>query len=109
MALKDLIVRGPVPPEARPPFTKSGRGRRPKRRPAPTKQYRTRSHKLEPQSINAETWFYEDRKGLLIVHEVRTDADAYVRTDQFLIPWRMVTAAVERHALKPRATKSTSN
>lgn len=54
---------------------------------------------LDPQHIDDETWFYEDRKGLLIVHEIRT-AGSYVRTDQFMIPWQKLTAAVRRHETK---------
>lgn len=101
MSLRDLIVRGPMPPEARPRIP-ARRGRPPKKRAPATKVYRTRSHKLDPQHIDAETWFYEDRKGLLIVHEIRLDDGSYVRTDQFVIPWRMVTAASKRHELKSK-------
>jgi hypothetical protein len=103
MTLRDLVVRGPRPPNAIPFATR--RGRPPKKPPPPTMSYRTRNHSLEPQTIDNETWFYEDRKGLLIVHEFRTDAGLYVRTDQFVIPWRMVTAAVQRHALRPTSKK----
>lgn len=99
MGLKDLIVSGPMPPEARIRIG-ARRGRRPKKGPLPTKKYRTRNHKLEPQRIDDETWFYEDRKGLLVVHEIRTDDGHYIRADQFVIPWRMVTGAAQRHELK---------
>ena len=105
MALKDLVVLGPMPPEARGTASSHLRldGNRDRRRRAaePVKKYCKRNHKLDPQTIDAESWFYEDRKGLLIVHEIRTDTGQYVRTDQFTIPWRFVTAAAKRHELKP--------
>lgn len=85
MALKDLVVRGPKPKEV--PI-KSGRGR-------PSKP-RTR-HSREPMLVNNEVWYYEMPKGLLVVHEIRTDDGKYVRTDQFLIPWRSIMASVYRH------------
>lgn len=98
MALKDLIVHGPVPPMAK-PSTKR-RGRPPKKRPPPTKTYKTRTHRHDAQTINNHTWFYEDRAGLLVVHEI-WDRDNFVRTDQFTIPWLMVAASWKRHELKP--------
>jgi predicted ArsR family transcriptional regulator len=91
MGLKDLVVRGPVPSEAR-IWRKSRRGR-------PAKKYCRRNHSREPQKIDEESWFYDDSNGLLVVHEFRTDAGDYVRTDQFVIPWRLVLAAVKRHQL----------
>jgi competence CoiA-like predicted nuclease len=106
MALKDLIVRGPMPPEAKgidsPRLRRDGkRDRRRIQSAESARRYRKRNHKLEPQVIDAESWFYEDRKGLLIVHEIRTDDGSYIRTDQFTIPWRFVVASVKRHELKP--------
>lgn len=59
------------------------------------------THGLGPHNINDVTWFYDDRKGLLVIHEIRGADSSYIRTDQFVIPWRMVTAAVRRHATPP--------
>lgn len=64
------------------------------------KQKLKRSHSLEPQNIDNETWFYDDPRGLRVVR--RTITAERIITEQFVIPWRMVIAAVERHALKPR-------
>lgn len=75
MALKDLIVRGPKPPM-----------------PARAELRR------EPMNIDAENWFYEEKRGIRFVHEVRT-ANAYIRTDQILIPWKALEQAVERRRI----------
>jgi len=68
MALKDLIRRG-KPPHRRP--------------------------SLEPQGIDDVSWFYDDRKGLLVVHEFR-ERDKYFRTDHFVIPWASILSAARR-------------
>lgn len=75
MVLKDLVVRGPMP-----------------------KAKRKREPSIAPIHVNKETWFYPDRKGLLVVHEIR-DRDAYVRTDQFTIKWVDVKTALALHDL----------
>lgn len=72
MALKDLIVKGPRPPVV------------PRLR-----------RRLEPVGINNETWFYDDKKGILVIHEFRTK-DTFHRTDQFIIPWAKLRAALQR-------------
>ena len=81
MSLKDLIVRGPKPQEKRPRIRRS------------------------PVGIDVDTWFYDDSRGILVVHECR-ERDAYLHTDQFVIPWARLLAAVERyksgHVPKPR-------
>lgn len=66
---------------------------------------RTRGHMLGPHNIDDVTWFYDDGKGILIVYEIWT-TDGYLRTDQFVIPWWMVTAAAKRHELKPVVAKA---
>lgn len=50
---------------------------------------------LDPQQIDKENWYYEEKKGVLLVHEIRTK-DGYLRTDQILIPWRMIAASMKR-------------
>lgn len=57
-----------------------------------------RGYKLEPQTIDRNTWFYEEPRGLLVVHEARDADGGYLRTDQFVIPWRKVVASVRRHS-----------
>lgn len=55
-----------------------------------------RKPSLEPQTIDGVTWFYDDKKWLLVVHEFR-DKEKYFRTDQFIIPWQAVMAAARRN------------
>lgn len=86
MALKDLIVHGPRPS-------------RPKKRgPYKTRASHLRGRSLEPQKVDDETWFYDDRRGLLVVHEFRGPHNEYLRTDQFIIPWEKVRAALDRNS-----------
>lgn len=54
------------------------------------------SHSLEPQLINENNWYYEERRGVALVHEVPGGVD-YV-----LIPWRMLVATMKRHRRKRR-------
>lgn len=57
-------------------------------------------HSLTPKTIDPNTWFYDDAKGILVVHEVRYPNGALIKTDQFIIPWRKVMSAVNRHCTK---------
>lgn len=51
----------------------------------------------DPQDVTPQLWYYEEKRGLLIVHEIRdAKTDAFIRTDQTLIPWRMIKASVKR-------------
>jgi len=45
-----------------------------------------RKYRLEPITIDANSWFYEGPKGLLIVHEARDKDGTFIQTDQFIIP-----------------------
>ncbi len=56
---------------------------------------------LAPQNVDRHTWYYEERKGLLVVREVR-GKDGYVCTEQFVIPWKMVAASVKRREIAKR-------
>lgn len=49
-----------------------------------------------PQHIRKASWFYDDKKGILVVSEARTKDDVYIQTDQFIISWRKVLAAARR-------------
>ena len=48
----------------------------------------------KPHTINENTRWYHDKRGILVVHEARTKSDAYIQTDQFIIPWRSLKAAL---------------
>ncbi len=58
-----------------------------------------------PQYIDKSSWFYDDRRGLLVVHEARTKSDAYIQTDQFVISWAKVRAALKRHDSKAKTKR----
>jgi hypothetical protein len=61
---------------------------------APTDHAWRRGHEMSDTTV----WFYEEKGGLLIVHEIRdVQNGAYIRTDQFTIPWRKVLASVARY------------
>lgn len=52
---------------------------------------------LDPQSIDDANWYYEERKGLTLVHEVRNaTSGTLIRTDTVTIPWAMLAATFRR-------------
>lgn len=57
----------------------------------------------EPQDINKQTWYYEEKKGIGVVHEVWIGG-AFIRTEQFTIPWKMIRTSLARkdHRRLPR-------
>jgi hypothetical protein len=58
----------------------------------------------EPQKIDEQNWYYEERRGVCLVHEVWIEG-RHVRTDQVYIPWRLLRATMKR-APKPRTPKA---
>jgi hypothetical protein len=56
---------------------------------------------LAPQDVTPELWYYEDRRGIAILHEIR-DGKKYLRTDEIVIPWQKILASVKRYQ-KPSA------
>ena len=63
------------------------------------------SRSNEPQNVAEGTWYYEERKGLLVVHEVRDPKGRLLQVEQFTIPWRTIAASVKRNKPKPKRTK----
>lgn len=59
------------------------------------------NYSKEPQTVNVDTWFYDGKRGITVVHEARTKAGEYIQTDQFLIPWSKLEAALKRHKTTP--------
>lgn len=46
---------------------------------------------------NSEVWWYEDPKGITVVHEIRHGSKGwYERTDSFVIPWWVIRRALAR-------------
>jgi len=52
---------------------------------------------LNPQNITNTFWYYEEPKGLIIVHEIRQEDNSYMRTDQIIIPWKNILKSVNRY------------
>jgi hypothetical protein len=48
-----------------------------------------------PQNVTPILWYYEEKGGLNIVHEIRHEGNL-VRTDQIKIPWRKIRKSMER-------------
>lgn len=42
----------------------------------------------EPQDVDRHNWFYEQKDGILVVHEAVDGNGTWTKTDQFIIPWR---------------------
>lgn len=55
-----------------------------------------------PRIISEHDWFYDSgqsatRRGILVVHEARDKrTGGHIQTDQFVIPWKMIEAAIAR-------------
>ena len=50
----------------------------------------------KPQHITEHLWYYEEKRGILIVHEIRDNEGKYIRTDQITIPWRKLRNSLKR-------------
>lgn len=53
-------------------------------------------YSLEPQVIDDLNWYYEDKSGIIMVHEIRKPNGAYVSTDMFTIPWKLIDGTFKR-------------
>lgn len=51
---------------------------------------------LEPQNITDELWYYEEPKGINIVHEINKFNGEHIRTDQIIIPWSKIIHSLKR-------------
>ncbi len=51
---------------------------------------------LKPQNVSPSCWYYEEKKGINVVYEIRDKNGNYIRTDQFIIPWSKIFKSVER-------------
>lgn len=50
---------------------------------------------LQPINVSQETWLYAERKGLLVVHEVRRNDMTLLVTTQVSIPWSKIEKAIK--------------
>lgn len=51
---------------------------------------------LAPQNIGPDTWYYEQRGCLRLIHWVRDDSGKRYRAEHVEIPWRMLLASLKR-------------
>ena len=62
--------------------------------------------KLEPHKITDRCWWYEQSGGIKIYVENTDDEDKYSHTEEYLIPWKHIRAALKRKDLpKPGKVK----
>ncbi len=54
-------------------------------------------HSVAPQNIDQNNWYYEEKNGIEVIHQVVTGASEYVQTDSIFIPWEKLTHTVRRH------------
>jgi len=52
--------------------------------------------KDKPISIDKNTWYYEEVKGVCVVREVRDKEDNLIQTEQFYIPWKRLLESLGR-------------
>lgn len=52
--------------------------------------------RLVPMNIDEDNWYYEEKKGICVVHRVVDEDGGYRRTDQFYIPWKRLLESVRR-------------
>jgi len=49
----------------------------------------------DPQNIDEHNWYYEEKKGIYIVHEVIQRGDC-VQSDKIIIPWKNLKQSLIR-------------
>ena len=67
------------------------------------------SRSLEPQKVTEDDSFYEERRHMLFVHQVRAKDGSWICADQVKIPWLLIEASLKRvKAKKRRVAKARS-
>ena len=52
---------------------------------------------LKPQNVNTSTWYYEERRGICVVRQIRDKDDVLRQSDTFYLPWKKIEASVDRY------------
>ena len=52
--------------------------------------------RANPMNVSEHLWYYEEKKGITIVYEILDENGKYMRTDQFMIPWKKLLESVNR-------------
>ena len=55
----------------------------------------------EPQKIDLKNWYYEERTGIVVIHEVYSADGVYQQTDSIKIPWSKLETSLKRKKKKP--------
>lgn len=50
----------------------------------------------EPIHLDDHNWYYEERSGICLVHEVMDTRGNFQKTEQIRIPWKKVLESVKR-------------
>lgn len=61
-----------------------------------TTERKPAAQSLNPQNVDRQTWYYEERKGICVVRQIRSPDDELVQADMFYLPWRKIEASVKR-------------
>jgi hypothetical protein len=56
----------------------------------------TKSEFLKPIHLSREAWYYEERRGILVVQEARTKDGELLKTAMVTIPWSKLERALEQ-------------
>jgi hypothetical protein len=51
-----------------------------------------------PQNIDEHNWYYEEKNGIELIHQVTSDNNEYIKTDSVFIPWETLAHSVRRHS-----------
>lgn len=54
------------------------------------------SPSLNPQSINDDNWYYENKGSIDIIHQVRDNKNKLIRTDEVRIPFSKLITTLRR-------------
>lgn len=52
---------------------------------------------LKPVNVSKQTWFYIERRGLNVVHQVRDPQGGLLTAAMFYLPWSKLIKAVNQH------------
>jgi hypothetical protein len=50
----------------------------------------------KPINLDEHNWYYEDKGGIDVIHEIRDEEGNYYRTDHIKIPWKKLLESVKR-------------
>jgi hypothetical protein len=53
--------------------------------------------RFAPMNIDEDNWYYEERRGIVIVHQHRDSEGNIVSGSQITIPWRKLRASLNRY------------